>query len=60
MPKVLACGAVVPDCEFTANAQSEEELLAKVAEHARVAHGLTEVTPDLLAKVKAAIHDHTA
>jgi predicted small metal-binding protein len=53
--KHMACGAVVPDCDFTATAATEEELLKQVAEHAAKAHGITEITPQLAAKVKAAI-----
>jgi predicted small metal-binding protein len=53
--KHVACGAIVPDCPFTASAATEEELLQKVAEHAAHAHGVTEVTPELAAQVKAAI-----
>jgi predicted small metal-binding protein len=39
---------------FTASAESEEELLDKVAAHAAHDHGVPEVTPELAAKVKAA------
>ena len=51
----IACGKVVPGCSFTASAATEEELLQKVAEHAAQVHGVTEVTPELAAKVRAAI-----
>jgi predicted small metal-binding protein len=54
--KRIACADVVPDCTFTASAATEEELLQKVAAHAAQEHGVTEVTPELAAKVKAAIH----
>jgi predicted small metal-binding protein len=50
-----ACGDVVPGCTFTASADSEEELVKKVAAHAAHDHGVTEITPDLAAKVHAAI-----
>jgi predicted small metal-binding protein len=53
--KHIACGHIVPGCDFTATAATEEELLKKVVAHAATAHGVTEVTPDLAAKVKAAI-----
>ena len=53
--KYIACAAIVPDCPFTATAATEEELLTKVAAHAAHDHGITEVTPELAAKVKAAI-----
>ena len=51
----IACGDIVPGCLFTASAATEEELLQKVAEHAAHAHGVAEVTPELAARVKAAI-----
>ncbi|HJR58546.1 MAG TPA: DUF1059 domain-containing protein [Vicinamibacterales bacterium] len=54
-PKHIACGDVVPGCEFTASAATEDELLQKVVAHAATAHGVTDVTPELAAKVKAAI-----
>jgi predicted small metal-binding protein len=56
MKKHIACNDVVPGCGFTAEAVSEEELLKKVAEHAAHEHGVKEVSPELLQKVKAAIH----
>ena len=54
-PKRIACGDVVPGCTFTASASTEEELVKKVVAHAAHDHGVTEVTPELAAKVKAAI-----
>ena len=55
--KYIACAAIVPDCSFTASAATEEELVKKVAAHAAHEHGITEVTPELAAKVKAAIKE---
>jgi predicted small metal-binding protein len=55
MKKHLACNQIVPGCTFTATAATEEELLQKVADHAAHDHGLTDITPDLAAQVKAAI-----
>jgi predicted small metal-binding protein len=51
----IACNDVVPGCGFTASAETEEELIGKVAAHAAHDHGVPEVTPELAAKVKAAI-----
>jgi predicted small metal-binding protein len=51
----IACNDVVPGCGFTASAETEEELIEKVVAHAKHDHGVTEVTPELAAKVKAAI-----
>ena len=55
--KDIACAAIVPDCGFTATAPTEEDLLKKVAAHAAHDHGITEVTPELLTAVKAAIQN---
>ena len=52
--KRIACGDVVPGCSFTTEASSEDELMKKVVAHAAHDHGVTEVTPELAAKVKAA------
>ena len=53
--KHIACAEIVPDCSFTASAATEEELLKKVVAHAAHDHGITAVTPELAARVKAAI-----
>jgi predicted small metal-binding protein len=58
MEKCIACNDVVPGCTFTATAVSEEELLKKVVAHALQDHGVTDVTPELAAKVKSAMRDH--
>jgi predicted small metal-binding protein len=55
MHKHIACGQIVPDCKFTATATTEEALIEQVAEHAAREHGVTRVTPELAAKIKAAI-----
>jgi predicted small metal-binding protein len=57
MEKQVACGDVVPGCTFKASAPTEQELLQKVAQHAKDSHGVHDVTPELAAKVKAAIRD---
>lgn len=51
----LACGDVVPGCATTLEAGSEEELMARVADHAHDEHGVTEITPELAEQVKAAV-----
>jgi predicted small metal-binding protein len=53
--KHIACGDVVPGCTWAAHAPTEEELLTKVVAHAAQEHGVKEVTPDLAAKVQAAV-----
>ncbi len=51
----IACGEVVPGCATKLEAGTEDELMAKVADHARDEHGVTEVTPELAAQVKGAV-----
>ena len=55
--KSIACADIMSGCDFTAEAQTEEELLQKVAAHAKEAHGVNEVTPDLVAQVKSKIRE---
>jgi predicted small metal-binding protein len=53
MAKHITC--VVSGCPFTAQAATEEEILVAVKTHAAADHGVMELTPELAAKVKAAI-----
>lgn len=55
--KKISCADVVPGCSFTAEADGEQELLQKVASHAGHDHGIEEVTPEILKKLKAAIKE---
>ena len=56
MTKHIACGEIVEGCAFEASAANEEELVKQVSQHAAQKHGVEEITPELAAKVKAAIH----
>jgi len=57
MAKQLKCGDLMPGCDFVAKGATEDEVLNKAAEHAKTAHGIQQVTPELAAKVKGAIKD---
>jgi predicted small metal-binding protein len=57
MAKQIACGDVVGGCRFTAEAATESELVEKVRAHAAKDHGVKEITPELAARVKAAIQE---
>jgi predicted small metal-binding protein len=57
MAKVLRCRDVGMDCDYAARAETEEEILKKVAEHAGTTHNMTEIPEEVLAKVRAAIQD---
>ena len=54
--KTFACGAVVPACTATFEGETDEAILAQVADHARVDHGMTEVPDAVVADVRRNIH----
>jgi predicted small metal-binding protein len=58
MAKILECAKVDPSsgCQYVVRGETEEEVLAKAAEHAKE-HGICEVTPELMERVKANIRD---
>lgn len=47
----------MPGCSFEAKAETEDELLQKVASHAQQAHPDVELTPETVAAVKSKIRD---
>ncbi len=53
--KQFACGDVVPGCQARWVCSTEEEVLAEVARHAQVVHGIDEVPAELVAQVRARI-----
>ncbi len=55
--KVVHCRDVGFDCDGVIRAQTEEELLKQAAEHAQKVHNLKEITPEVVAKVRAAIRE---
>jgi predicted small metal-binding protein len=55
MPKQLRCRDVGMNCDFEARGATEDEVLKQAVAHARTAHQITEMTPELAAKVRAAI-----
>jgi len=57
MAKVLKCGDINPGCSAEIRADSEHEVLRKAAEHAKTAHHMESIPPEVLSKVKTAIHD---
>ena len=50
--KRFACGDVVPNCEASWVCSTEDEILAEVAAHATVEHGLTEIPAELIDAVR--------
>ncbi len=60
MAKVINCRQVGVDCDFEARGETEQEVIEKCAEHARSAHGMEEISPDLMEKVRNAIREEPA
>lgn len=60
MAKVVKCRDVGVDCDFVARGNNEQEIMQQCAEHARTAHGMNEIPPELAQKVRGAIRDEAA
>ena len=57
MAKVLRCNDLMPGCPFEARGNSEEEVLAQAAEHAKTAHNLSQIPEGMLSQVRGAIRE---
>ena len=55
MAKKFACRSIGLECAFSAEAESEEQLMAKISEHARTAHSMAQIDEPTMAKIRAAI-----
>jgi predicted small metal-binding protein len=58
MGKVIECAKVDPSsgCTHVVRGNTEEEVFKNAVEHAKQ-HGIREMTPELKAKVRAAVRD---
>lgn len=52
--KQLCCGDVVPGCRTRFSGEDERDILAQVTAHAREAHGMGDMGPELLERVRSA------
>jgi len=57
MTKSISCSDAGSDCGWSATAETEDELMGKVAEHAKAEHKDLEITPELVAKIKSLIKE---
>lgn len=57
MTLVVNCRDVGFDCDGVIKAENEEQLMQQVAEHAGDVHNVTEVTPELVEKVRAVAYE---
>ena len=53
--KEFACGALVPGCEHVFRAGSDDEILEQVELCARDDHGMREVPPEVVDRIRAQI-----
>jgi predicted small metal-binding protein len=53
----LRCGDVVPGCSAVFHGQSVDEILRQAVAHAGRDHGIHEITPEVAAAVRGAIHE---
>lgn len=57
MAKILSCGDLMPGCDAVMEGKDVAEVMAKAAEHAKTAHGVTTIPPEIAAKAQAAVRD---
>ena len=57
MAKSISCSDAGKDCGWSATAESEEELMSKVAEHVKSDHKDIELTPENIEGIKSLIKE---
>ncbi len=57
MAKILRCNDLMPGCNAVVEGKDVTEVMAKASEHAKTAHGMTTIPPEMLPKVQAAIKE---
>jgi predicted small metal-binding protein len=57
MEKVIYCRDAGFDCKGVIKAKTEKEALELAAEHAKTVHGLKEITPQIVEKIRSVIRD---
>ena len=59
MKKVIHCRDVGFDCNGVIKAPTENEALALAAEHAKTVHGVKEITPEIVQKIKSVMREES-
>jgi len=57
MPKSISCHDAGKDCEWSANAPTEAELMVKIEEHVKAEHKEIELTPENITNIKTLIKE---
>ena len=55
--KEFRCRDVVPDCSYVTREEDEEVLFEQISSHAREAHGMDEVPPEVEDTIRRVIVD---
>ena len=53
--KEFRCGQIVPGCDARFQGETEDEILQEIAGHARDAHGMDVVPPEVEDQIRASI-----
>jgi predicted small metal-binding protein len=55
--KQFRCGELIPGCEAAFQGETEEEVLTQVGAHARDEHGMDEVPPEVVDRIRASMSE---
>ena len=55
--KEFSCGELVPGCWATFQGESDDEILQQVTVHARNEHGMDEVPPEVVDRIRTRISE---
>ena len=51
MAKMISCRDMGVDCDFVARGETADEVMQSCAVHAREAHGIADISPEMAAQV---------
>ena len=57
MAKSISCHDAGKDCDWSANAPTESELMIKIEEHVKAEHKEIELSPENIANIKTLIKE---
>ena len=57
--RLFECGSLVPGCPWHTRADNDAEIVRRVVEHMRDAHGETVIRENMIDNIKARIIDET-
>ena len=55
--KEFSCGELIPGCWASFRGESNDEILQQLSVHARDEHGMDEVPPEVVDKIRAGISE---